>query len=209
LFAAIMPAKQLDGGRPAAPHPRGHRRRPVSTAARILGAHLAAVPWAAAGVLVGYFALGHMDEHQARLAIGAIVVSLPCSPRPAGQGRSAGEAAELPRLVRLADRASSPGSRPLVSNAAGPSWSFICSRCAFPRWSTWGPGPHSSSDESLQIPVHGGSASSTGEPLLNLMLAPAVIAGTARAVAPRPDQPALFENIALGLTLVAGIRMLL
>ena len=118
LFASIMPARRSTG---------------VVLPLLILGDIVAVLsyrrhaqwghvwrlfPWAAAGVVVGALAIGRMDEHQTRLAIGAIVVALAILHllRRARPGVPVQESAAwfAPLIGMLA------GFTTIISNAAGP-----------------------------------------------------------------------------------------
>lgn len=209
LFAAIMPAKQSTG---------------VVLPLLILGDVVAfilyrrhanwshiwrLIPWGAAGVIIGFVALGHMDEHQSRLAIGVIVLSLTAL-----------------HLLRRAKAGSPPDYPPwfawimgilagftsLISNAAGPLMVIYLLAMRLPKMEYMGTGAAFFLMMNLfKFPFmvdlglvnHASLA-------LNLILAPAVIVGTivGRWLLGRIDQR-LFENVALGLTLFAGVRMFL
>jgi uncharacterized membrane protein YfcA len=210
LFAAIMPAKQSTG---------------VVLPLLILGDIVAfllyrrhanwshiwrLIPWGAAGVIIGFLALGHMDEHQSRLAIGIIVLSLTAL-----------------HLLRRA-RADSPapdypvwfawvmgilaGFTSLISNAAGPLMVIYLLAMRLPKMEYMGTGAAFFLMMNLfKFPfmVDLGLVNHSSL-VLNLILAPAVIVGTivGRWLLGRIDQR-LFENVALGLTFFAGIRMFL
>jgi uncharacterized protein len=208
LFAAIMPAKQSTG---------------VVLPLLILGDVVAfalyrrhallshvwrLVPWAAAGVVIGFYALGRMNEHQTRVAIGAIVVSL--------------------TVLHLARRAASAnlalpawfawiigilaGFTSLVANASGPLMVIYLLAMRLPKMEFMGTGAVFFLLMNLfKFPfmVDLGLVNHSSL-LLNLILAPAVIVGTVlgRWLLGRIDQR-LFENIALSLTIIAGARMFL
>jgi uncharacterized membrane protein YfcA len=210
LFAAIMPAKQSTG---------------VVLPLLILGDIVAfllyrrhanwshiwrLIPWGAAGVIIGFVALGHMDEHQSRLAIGIIVLSLTAL-----------------HLLRRAKAGSPPPNYPpwfawvmgilagftsLISNAAGPLMVIYLLAMRLPKMEYMGTGAAFFLMMNLfKFPfmVDLGLVNH-GSLMLNLILAPAVIVGTivGRWLLGRIDQR-LFENVALGLTLFAGVRMFL
>jgi uncharacterized membrane protein YfcA len=210
LFAAIMPAKQSTG---------------VVLPLLIVGDIVAfllyrrhanwshiwrLIPWGAAGVIIGFVALGHMDEHQSRLAIGIIVLSLTAL-----------------HLLRRAKAGSPPADYPvwfawvmgilagftsLVSNAAGPLMVIYLLAMRLPKMEYMGTGAAFFLMMNLfKFPfmVDLGLVNHTSL-TLNLVLAPAVIVGTivGRWLLGRINQR-LFENVALGLTLFAGVRMFL
>lgn len=208
MFAAVMPAKQSTG---------------VVLPLLILGDVVAfvlyrrhallshvwrLVPWAAGGVVIGFYALGRMNEHQTRVAIGAIVVSLTVLHLARRAGGLPADLALPPWFAWVIGILA--GFTSLVANASGPLMVIYLLAMRLPKMEFMGTGavffllmnlfkfPFM---VDLGLVNH---ASLT----LNLMLAPAVIVGTVlgRWLLGRIDQR-LFENIALGLTLVAGARM--
>lgn len=167
-------------------------------------------PWAAAGVVVGAVAMGHMDERQTRLAIGAIVVALTvlhvvrrARPGVPGEERAAWFA---PLIGMLA------GFTTIVSNAAGPLMVIYLLAMRLPKMEYMGTGAVFFLMLNLfKAPFMIALGLITPASLmLNLVLAPAVIAGTfvGRWLLGRINQR-IFENIALALTLVAGVKMFL
>jgi uncharacterized membrane protein YfcA len=209
LFASIMPARRSTG---------------VVLPLLILGDVIAVLsyrkhaqwghvlrlfPWAAAGVIIGAFAIGHMDERQTRLAIGAIVISLSIL-HLARRARSAAQPAETavwfaPLIGMLA------GFTTIVSNAAGPLMVIYLLAMRLPKMEYMGTGAVFFMLLNLfKTPFMVWLGLITpASLLLNAELAPAVIAGTllGRWLLGKINQR-LFENIALGLTLVAGAKML-
>lgn len=210
IFAAIMPARRSTG---------------VVLPLLILGdvvaffsyrrhAHWGHVwrlfPWAAAGVVAGYLAMGRMNDRQTGVAIGAIVVALTFlhMARRARPGLPEEQRARwfAPLIGVLA------GFTTIVSNAAGPLMVIYLLAMRLPKMEYMGTGAVFFLLLNLfKIPfmialgliTHGSLA-------LNLALAPAVIAGTVagRWLLGRINQR-MFENIALALTLVAAARMFL
>ena len=167
-------------------------------------------PWAAAGVVAGAFAIGHMDERQTRLAIGGIVVALTvlhlvrrARPGVPGEERAAWFA---PLIGMLA------GFTTIVSNAAGPLMVIYLLAMRLPKMEYMGTGAVFFLMLNLfKAPFMIALGLITpGSLMLNLVLAPAVIAGTffGRWLLGRINQR-IFENIALALTLFAGVRMFL
>jgi uncharacterized protein len=210
LFAAIMPAKQATG---------------VVLPLLIMGDFVAfflfrrhanwshvwrLVPWAAAGVVIGFFALGRMNDHQARLAIGTIVIGL-----------------SLLHVLRRARSAEATPSHPpwfawvigilagftsLVSNASGPLMVIYLLAMRLPKMEYMGTGAAFFLLMNLfKLPFMMSLGLVTHDSLrLNMILAPAVLLGTVvgRWLLGRINQR-VFENIALALTLLAGARMFL
>jgi uncharacterized protein len=165
-------------------------------------------PWAAAGVIAGAVAIGHMNERQTRVAIGAIVVSLSVlhlvrRARP-GEPKAEGAAWFAPLIGMLA------GFTTIVSNAAGPLMVIYLLAMRLPKMEYMGTGAVFFLMLNLfKAPFMIWLGLITpASLLLNAELAPAVIAGTllGRWLLGKINQR-IFENIALALTLVAGAKM--
>jgi len=211
LFAQIMPAKESTG-----------LVLPLLIFADVISvsfyrrhaqwAHLwRLLPWATAGVVAGYVTMGKIDDSQARLLIGIVLVAL--------------VGAQFAR--RLRSRASEPehgwwfaplvgillGFTTLVSNAAGPLMATYLVAMGLPKMEFAGTAAVFFFILNLIIKtpfmVQLGLIT---EPSLvvNLMLTPAVLAGAllGRLILVRINQ-ALFEYISLGLAAAAGIRLLM
>jgi uncharacterized protein len=161
-------------------------------------------------VVAGYFALGRIDDRQARLLIGGIVLTL-LALHLVRRRRPPGETPELgawaaPVFGALA------GFTTLVANAAGPLMIIYLLSMRLPKLEYMGTGAYFFLLINLfKVPfmVNLGlidARSFTG----NLLLLPAVIAGAlvGRVVLRRIDQK-LFENLALGLSAAAGLKLLL
>jgi uncharacterized membrane protein YfcA len=167
-------------------------------------------PWAAAGVVAGAVAMGRMDERQTRVAIGAIVVGLAIlhlarRARPGAPG-ALGSAWFPPVIGMLA------GFTTIVSNAAGPLMVIYLLAMRLPKMEYMGTGAVfflMLNIFKMPFMVWLGLITPASL-LLNAELAPAVVAGTllGRWLLGRINQRA-FENIALALTLAAGVRMFL
>ncbi len=178
-------------------------------------------PWTATGVIIGYFALGHFDDRETRLLIGIIVVALVslhvtrrwlAARKLKGQGSATveGVAEEYgwwfaPFIGVLA------GFTTLVANAAGPLMVIYLLAMGLPKMEFVGTGAVFFMLLNLfKVPfmVHLGLINS-GSFTFNLLLAPAVFAGAliGRKILTRMDQK-LFENLALGLSAVAGLKLL-
>ena len=208
IFAQIMPARQATG-----------LVLPLLCLGDIVGAtvyrkhadwrHLWRLfPWTAAGVVIGYFALGVIDDRQARLLIGGIVlglVGMQVARRRLGGHETEHGAWFAPTIGVLA------GFTTLVANAAGPLMAVYMLAMRLPKMDFVGTGAvFFLLLNFFKVPfmVHLGliNASSFS---LNLMLAPLVFAGTwaGRKLVVKIDQRA-FENLALTLSLVAGLKLL-
>lgn len=208
LFAQIMPAKQATG-----------MVLPLLCFGDIVGAtvyrkhaswhHLWRLfPWTAAGVVIGYFALDVIDDRQARMLIGGIVLALVVMHlvrrRVSGHETEHG-AWFAPTIGVLA------GFTTLVANAAGPLMAVYMLAMRLPKLNYVGTGAvFFLLLNFFKVPfmLHLGliNASSFS---LNLTLAPLVFAGAwlGRNLVARIDQRS-FENLALALSLVAGVKLL-
>lgn len=165
-------------------------------------------PWTAAGVLLGYFALDLVNERQARLLIGGIILSLVVLHFL--RRRFAGHEAEhgswfAPTIGVLA------GFTTLVANAAGPLMAVYMLAMRLPKLDFVGTGAVFFLLLNLfKVPfmVHLGLINSASFSL-NLLLAPIVLAGAwfGRKLVMRIDQRA-FENIALALSVFAALKLI-
>ena len=209
LFAQIMPAKQATG-----------MVLPLLCFGDLIGAsvywkhakwvHLRRLfPWTAAGVVIGYFALNLINERQARLLIGGIVLGLVAMHlirrRLAGHETEHG-AWFAPTIGVLA------GFTTLVANAAGPLMAVYMLAMRLPKLDFVGTGAvFFLILNFFKVPfmVHLGLINASSF-TLNLALAPVVIAGAwfGRKIVLKIDQRT-FENVALGLSLIAGAKLLL
>ncbi len=163
------------------------------------------LPWAGVGVVIGYFALGRMSERQARLSIGVIVLGLATlylirRLRPGGD-REVHAAWFAPAIGILA------GFTTLVANAAGPLTVIYLLAMRLPKMEYMGTTAVFFLLLNLfKAPFMIGLGLITRESLMaNLVLVPAVLLGTwlGRWLLVRINQQ-MFENIVLGLALVAG-----
>lgn len=175
-------------------------------------------PWTGAGVVIGYFALGRIDDRQAKLLIGIIVLTLLVLHgwrRWRGHG-ARGERrdpnAEVPHGWWFAPAIGVlAGFTTLVANAAGPLMVIYLLAMRLPKMEFVGTGAVFFLLLNLfKVPfmvnlglINGSSA------MLNLWLAPAVFLGAlvGRKILRKLDQR-LFENLALVLSAAAGIRLL-
>jgi uncharacterized membrane protein YfcA len=165
-------------------------------------------PWTAAGVVAGYLAMGRIDDRQASLMIGLIVLGL--LGLHLWRRRKGGELAEhgawfAPTVGILA------GYTTLVANAAGPLMAIYLLAMRLPKMEYMGTGAVYFMVMNLfKMPFMMdlglvNAASFT----FNLWLAPAVLAGAllGKVILRKIDQR-LFENIALGLAGAAGLKLL-
>lgn len=208
IFAQLMPAKQATGV-----------VLPLLCFGDIIGAtiywkharwvHIVRLfPWTAAGVLLGYFALDLVNERQARLLIGGIVLSLVVMHFL--RRRTAGHETEhgswfAPTIGVLA------GFTTLVANAAGPLMAVYMLAMRLPKLHFVGTGAvFFLLLNMFKVPfmVHLGLINAESFSL-NLLLAPLVLAGAwlGRKLVQRIDQR-VFENIALALSVLAGLKLI-
>ncbi|MCX6956447.1 MAG: sulfite exporter TauE/SafE family protein [Verrucomicrobia bacterium] len=164
--------------------------------------------WAAAGVVVGYFAMDRINEHQAKVLIGSIVLGLVAMHlirRKFAGAETEHGAWFAPTIGVLA------GFTTLVANAAGPLMAVYMLAMRLPKMDFVGTGAvFFLLLNFFKVPfmVDLGLIT-TASFSLNLVLAPIVIAGLwlGRKLVVRIDQR-MFENIALGLSLVAGLKLI-
>lgn len=208
LFAQIMPAKQATGV-----------VLPLLCFGDLVGAtvyrkhakwaHLWRLfPWTAAGVIIGWLALDRIDERQSRLLIGGIVVALVAM--QVARRKAAGHETEhgawfAPTIGVLA------GFTTLVANAAGPLMVVYLLAMRLPKmdWVATS-AVYFLILNLFKVPfmVELGLINRTSF-AFNLWLAPIVLAGAyfGRKLVTKIDQRT-FENIALGLSLLAGVKLM-
>lgn len=208
IFAQLMPAKQATG-----------MVLPLLCIGDIVGAaiyrrhakwhHIIRLfPWTAAGVLLGYFALDLVNERQARLLIGGIILSLVVLHfvrRRVGGDETNHGSWFAPTIGVLA------GFTTLVANAAGPLMAVYLLAMRLPKMDFVGTGAVFFLLLNLfKVPfmVHLGLIN-TASFSINLLLAPLVLAGAwfGRKLVMKIDQRA-FENIALALSVIAGLKLI-
>lgn len=171
-------------------------------------------PWAAIGVIVGYFAMSRIDEHQTRVLLGGIVLALIAlhlirrSSKKAKETTEGGEAQPVwfPPLVGIL-----AGFTTLIANASGPLMAIYLLSMRLPKLEYVGTTAMFFFILNLyKVPfmVSLGLINS-GSFTFNLMLAPVVLAGAlvGRKVVAKLNQR-WFENTALGLSAVAGAKLL-
>lgn len=165
-------------------------------------------PWTAAGVVIGYFAMNRINDRQASLLIGSIVISL--------------VGVQVWRRVRGGDEAEhGPGFAPtigvlagfttLVANAAGPLMAVYFLAMRLPKMEYVGTGAVFFLLMNLfKVPFMLDLGLINAASLhLNLILAPAVLIGAlvGRVLLTRLNQR-VFENLALTLSALAGAKLL-
>jgi uncharacterized membrane protein YfcA len=210
IFAEILPARQatgvvlpllIVGDLLALWHYHAHAR----------WQHLLRLfPWAGGGVVLGYLALGRIDDTAARLLIGLVVLFM------VGMHlvRRRDETENLPRkahplLAPITGVLS--GFTTLVANAAGPLMTVYLLAMRLPKLEFVGTGAvFFFLINVFKVPFMVDLGLLTGESLrLNLVLTPAVAAGAwiGWRVLPRVRQRA-FERLTLSLGAIAGINLI-
>jgi hypothetical protein len=169
------------------------------------------LPWAALGVVAGYFTLGRIDDRQAKVLIGAIILGL-FALYQVRRGRAGGEEREhgwwlAPLIGVLA------GFTTLVANASGPLMVIYLLAMRLPKMEFVGTGAvyYFVLNFMIKMPfmMHLGLINPASFKI-NLLLAPAVFLGAfiGRKILIRIDQK-LFEGIALWLSAAGGLMLIL
>lgn len=171
--------------------------------------HLARLaPWIIGGVVLGWWAMARIDDREASLLIGAIIlgmVGLHLWRRWRG-GEAAGQGMAFAALIGVL-----AGFTTLVANAAGPLMAIYLLAMRLPKLEFVGTAAvFFLLVNAFKVPfmidlglIDGRSA------LENALLAPIVIAGAAvgRRILPHIDQKR-FEQVALTLAALAGLKLL-
>ncbi len=167
-------------------------------------------PWTAAGVLIGWVTLGRINDAQAKVLIGGMVLAL-LAFHLFRRWRHRGDTAEhgvwfAPVVGVLA------GFTTLVANAAGALMAVYLLAMRLPKMEFAGTGAVFFLLLNLfKVPFMVNLGLITPQSFkFNLLLAPVVLLGTVggRWLLPRVNQR-WFENITLGLGALAGLRLLL
>jgi uncharacterized membrane protein YfcA len=170
------------------------------------------MPWTATGVVLGYFALGHISDRTTRIMIGVIIVSL-CvlgywrryltvqTPEP-----------KLPKHWGLAAAIGViAGFITLIANAAGPLMAIYLVAMRLPKMQFVGTAAVFFMALNLfKVPFMVNLGLITAQSFeFNLMLAPAVLLGAfvGRWLLMRINQQ-LFETLVLGFSAIAGILLI-
>jgi uncharacterized protein len=171
------------------------------------------MPWTAAGVVLGYFALGHISDRTARIMIGVIIVSL-CV---LGYWRryftvQTQQTAGTWHWTLAAAMGVVAGFITLVANAAGPLMAIYLIAMRLPKMQFVGTAAVFFMVLNLfKVPfmVKLGLITA-GSFQFNLMLAPAVLLGAfaGRWLLVRINQQ-LFENLVLALSAIAGVLLII
>jgi len=170
------------------------------------------MPWTAAGVVLGYIALGHMSDGAARILIGVIIVSL-CV---LGYWRryltdQTQETTSNWHWTLAAGLGVTAGFITLIANAAGPLMAIYFVAMRLPKMQFVGTAAVFFMALNLfKVPFMVKLGLITVQSFgFNLMLAPAVLLGSfaGRWLLMRINQQ-LFERLVLGLSAIAGVLLI-
>jgi len=170
------------------------------------------MPWTAAGVVLGYIALGHMSDGAARILIGVIIVSL-CV---LGYWRryltdQTQETTSNWHWTLAAGLGVTAGFITLIANAAGPLMAIYFVAMRLPKMQFVGTAAVFFMALNLfKLPFMVKLGLITVQSFgFNLMLAPAVLLGSfaGRRLLVRINQQ-LFERLVLGLSAIAGVLLI-
>ena len=170
-------------------------------------------PWTAAGVVLGYFTLGRISDHTARILIGWIIVSLAALSfwRRYAAAPDEGKAASLHWSVG-AIIGMTAGFITLIANAAGPLMAIYLVAMRLPKMEYVGTAAVFFMLLNLfKVPFMVDLGLITPQSFsFNLMLAPAVVLGVlaGRWLLQRVNQN-LFEQLVLLLSAIGGILLIL
>lgn len=170
------------------------------------------LPWTAAGLLVGWFTLGRIDDDQARLLIGALVVAMVAGHVESKRRARLGDGGLRPAPSWLAPIAGLlAGFTTLVSNAAGPVMIVYLLAMRVPKLQFLGTSAWFFLVLNLvKVPILAQlGLVNSGSLLANALLVPLVVVGAffGRWLVHRLDQKR-FELIAVILTFAAGVKLL-
>jgi uncharacterized membrane protein YfcA len=168
-------------------------------------------PWTIAGVLLGYFAMGRVDDLQVRKMIGSILVLLVSVQfRQYFKGTQERERIARHGLLYIALMGLAAGFTTMVANAAGPIMILYLLAAGLPKMEFVGTGAwYFLLMNCFKVPfswklglINPASLS------VDLMLAPLAVAGalSGRKLLPYIDQR-LFEGLALSTTFLAALRL--
>jgi uncharacterized membrane protein YfcA len=170
-------------------------------------------PWAGLGVVLGALALGRVDDTGVRRLIGGILVALVAFH---GWRRASGAATEAPPAARhpllVGATGITAGFTTMVANASGPIMIMYLLALRLPKVAFIGTAAWFFFALNLfKLPFsYALGLINPASLAISLRLIPFALAGAlwGRLLLPAIDQR-LFELLALGLTLVAGVRLLL
>jgi uncharacterized membrane protein YfcA len=170
------------------------------------------MPWTAAGVVLGYFALGHISDRTTRTMIGVIIVSLCVLGYWRRYVTLPTPEAEAPKHWALAAAIGIvAGFITLIANAAGPVMAIYLVAMRLPKMQFVGTTAVFFMVLNLfKVPFMVDLGLITAQSFkFNLMLAPAVLLGAfaGRWLLIRINQQ-LFEKLVLGFSAIAGILLI-
>jgi uncharacterized membrane protein YfcA len=167
-------------------------------------------PWAAAGIIIGYFAMLFIDKAFITKIIGGtflVMVAL-----LVWRKYYLNDDAIPHGHVFAGGMGVSAGFATMVANAAGPVMQLYLLAMQLPKMEFIGTGAwYFFILNSFKVPFQANLGNINAQSLLlDLMLAPFVLAGTlwGRVLLPRLNQR-LFENLALGFAVIAGLKLIL
>ncbi len=168
------------------------------------------LPWACAGLVLGWLALGRFDDTQAARAIGVIIALMLGLHVWRKRGDSEAALAQAPGWLGPVAGVLA-GLTTMVANAAGPVMTLYLLAMRLPKLEFLGTGAaFFLLINWIKVPFMAQLGLINGASLtVNLWLLPAVAAGAlaGKWVVARVDQ-ALFENFALVLTAIAAVKLL-
>ena len=172
-------------------------------------------PWVVAGIVAGFFLMGHINDAQMRRWIGGILVAMVAVHfwRQQKLARDANRMAEaIPHAWWfIAVTGFLSGLATMIANAAGPLMILYMLALGLPKMEFLGTGAwYFLILNVFKVPFSMQLGLVNGPSLkFDLLMAPVAIAGAlfGRAIAPHINQK-LFETLALGFTLIAALRLL-
>jgi uncharacterized protein len=170
------------------------------------------MPWTAAGVVLGYFALGHISDQTARVMIGVIIVSLCGLSFWRRYLIAQTEGSQSWHWALAAALGITAGFVTLIANAAGPLMALYLVAMRLPKMQFVGTTAVFFMVLNLfKVPFMVNLGLITAQSFeFNLMLAPAVLLGAfaGRWLLIRINQR-LFDHLVLALSAIAGILLIL
>lgn len=165
-------------------------------------------PWAAVGIVIGYFTMGYLDSQAIARLIGAILLAMV----GLHLWRKTLKEEDIPSgILFAASMGLLAGFTTMVANAAGPIMVLYLLAMQLPKMAFIGTGAwYFFILNSFKVPFGVNLGIIAGNSLLlNGVLAPFVVGGAlwGRALLPRIDQR-LFESAALFLAVIAGLKLL-
>jgi uncharacterized membrane protein YfcA len=169
-------------------------------------------PWAASGIVIGYFTAGYLNDHFQPQATGRLIGAILVAMVALHLWRKKADEEDIPDgIVFAAVMGLLAGFTTMVANAAGPIMIMYLLAMRLPKMAFIGTGAwYYFILNTFKVPFQWELGSITNASLLmDAALAPFVIGGAlwGKAVLPKINQQ-LFENVALVFTVVAGLKLL-